>query len=78
MSPAKSLLPILVIVLSLACAGMHRSPQTEPAPRTRAPIATQAPQEQPQPQPIPLDPAVRHGTLDNGLEFYVRANRKPE
>ncbi len=78
MSPAKSLLPILVIVLSLACSGTHRSPQTEPAPRTPAPSATQAPQEQPQPQPIPLDPAVRHGTLDNGLEFYVRANRKPE
>ena len=36
----------------------------------------QAPQERP--QPIPLDPAVRHGTLDNGLTFYVRTNRKPE
>lgn len=27
---------------------------------------------------LPLDPAVRHGTLKNGLTFYVRANHYPE
>ena len=27
---------------------------------------------------LPLDPAVRHGKLDNGLTWYVRANRYPE
>ena len=75
MSPAKFLLPILAIVLSLACSGTHRFPQTEPA-QTPAARATQAPQDRP--QPIPLDPAVRYGTLDNGLAFYVRANQKPE
>lgn len=27
---------------------------------------------------IPFDPAVRRGTLDNGLQFYIRRNVKPE
>ena len=27
---------------------------------------------------LPLDPAVRHGKLPNGLTWYVRANRYPE
>ena len=27
---------------------------------------------------LPLDPAVRHGTLENGLTWYVRANNYPE
>lgn len=28
--------------------------------------------------PMPVDPAVRTGTLDNGLRYFVRANRRPE
>ena len=28
--------------------------------------------------PIPLDPAVRHGKLDNGMTYYVRHNEKPK
>lgn len=28
--------------------------------------------------PIPLDPAVEHGILENGLEFFIRPNSKPE
>lgn len=27
---------------------------------------------------IPLDPAVVHGILDNGLEYFIRPNNKPE
>lgn len=27
---------------------------------------------------LPLDPAVEHGILDNGLEYFIRANDKPE
>ena len=27
---------------------------------------------------IPLDPAVEHGILDNGLEYFIRPNNKPE
>lgn len=30
------------------------------------------------PTPLPADPAVRVGTLDNGLTYYVRHNDKPE
>ena len=29
-------------------------------------------------QALPFDPAVRQGTLDNGLRYYVRANTEPE
>jgi zinc protease len=28
--------------------------------------------------PMPIDSAVRHGRLDNGLAFYVRRNTRPE
>ena len=28
--------------------------------------------------PLPFDPAVRQGTLENGLRYYVRANTEPE
>ena len=27
---------------------------------------------------IPIDPKVIHGKLDNGLSYYIRANKKPE
>ncbi len=29
-------------------------------------------------EPIPADPAVLTGTFENGLRYYVRANKKPE
>jgi zinc protease len=29
-------------------------------------------------QPLTLDPAIRHGRLDNGLTYYIRQNQKPE
>jgi len=28
--------------------------------------------------PLPLDPAIRYGTLPNGMKYYVRKNSKPE
>ena len=73
-----SLIPILLLVLGCS-GGAKRAPQTTPSaaspdgvPRIeeRSTGALSA--------PIPLDPAVRHGTLDNGLAFYIRANKKPE
>jgi zinc protease len=42
-----------------------------------APIAAQDPGLAPD-RALPLDPAVRTGTLDNGLTYYVRANARPE
>src|SRR5690349_6486546 len=54
---------------------------------TLAPLAARqaaAPQAQPQAQPqlaladkIPFDPAVRTGTLRNGLTYFVRKNERP-
>lgn len=29
-------------------------------------------------QALPIDPQVRYGKLDNGLSYYIRANRKPK
>jgi len=29
-------------------------------------------------QSLPLDPAVRHGVLDNGLTYYIRHNEEPQ
>jgi len=29
-------------------------------------------------QPLPLDPKVRYGKLDNGLTYYIRANKEPK
>ncbi len=47
---------------------------TESAPVATTPTAMTSPGE----DPIPLDPAVRTGTLSNGLTYYVRQNQKPE
>lgn len=33
---------------------------------------------QPTDAPLPLDPAVVHGTLDNGLTYYIQPNHEPE
>ena len=57
---------------------------------TRAPVAGPETPGDPAPPPVadegaketspdlPLDPAVRMGTLDNGLRFYIRHHEKPE
>src|ERR1035437_6013923 len=29
-------------------------------------------------QPLPIDPNVRYGKLDNGLTYYIRANKEPK
>ena len=29
-------------------------------------------------QPLPIDPKVRYGKLDNGLTYYIRANKEPK
>jgi zinc protease len=40
-------------------------------------VAQQQPEVLPD-SPLPIHPQVRHGTLANGLSYYVRANRRPE
>ncbi|MCD4769083.1 MAG: hypothetical protein K8R35_02815, partial [Bacteroidales bacterium] len=27
---------------------------------------------------VPVDPEIIHGTLDNGMTYYIRANKEPE
>lgn len=50
------------VALSLACAGIARSPQTNPT-------AAEA---------LTVDPGFRVDRLDNGLTYFIRANSKPE
>jgi zinc protease len=56
--------PIAPLLLALTMFAVH--------------CTTTAPPPQPQPAAIPLDPEVRRGTLENGLTYYIRVNRKPE
>lgn len=35
-------------------------------------------QQMPQPQQLPLDPAVKHGVLPNGLTYYILHNAEPK
>jgi zinc protease len=42
------------------------------------PGAAQASQPTSLDRPLPFDPAVRSGTLDNGLKYFVRRNGRPE
>lgn len=68
---ARSLAFLLVLILA-ACG----SSETTVAPVTdrveaAAPVAET-------PDRIPLDPAVRQGTLDNGLTFYIQRNTEPQ
>jgi len=34
--------------------------------------------QQPQMQPLPLNPAVKHGTLPNGLQYFIMHNEEPK
>jgi len=82
--PRHLLLSLLALLALLtACSSTSdEAPATDPA-------AVPAPSVAPAPMPIlagqvdlsdpvPTDPAVRIGTLDNGLRWYVRQNAKPE
>lgn len=60
--------------LAIAVVLSHCTTSTPP----RVAQATAAPHGQVASVPIPLDPAVRHGVLPNGLTYYIRANHKPE
>jgi zinc protease len=67
---------VLIVLLTLACASEgRRAPQTSPE---TAPVSTETTPKPAASEPIPFDPDVRVGKLDNGLTYYVRANKKPE
>lgn len=64
-----AVLPVLLLAaLAVALVGCA-SKGTPTAPERPAATAD---------DPFPLDPAVVHGTLDNGLHYYVRQNAKPD
>lgn len=41
-------------------------------------LGAQEPGSNPWDEPLPVDPAVRIGTLDNGLTYFIRQNDRPE
>ncbi|MCP3964723.1 MAG: insulinase family protein [bacterium] len=70
-----------LLAISLLLTGCTAVEIREGAPTSGVTLAareTRPPDTAPLDAEIPLDPALRHGRFDNGLAWYVRANRKPE
>jgi zinc protease len=67
MTPRSRLLPLVTLFLTLA--PLVRAQQTA---ADQPPARTFSPQDT-----IPFDPAVKTGTLPNGLKYYVRRNSRP-
>src|SRR4051795_3127277 len=67
MTPRSRLLPLVTLFLTLA--PVVRAQQTA---AVQPPARTFSPQDT-----IPFDPAVKTGTLPNGLKYYVRRNSRP-
>src|SRR5262245_56384743 len=61
-----SILLLLVVVMPVAPLFAQLAPASGPAPAF-------APTD-----PLPFDPAVKKGTLANGLQYFIRRNGKPE
>ena len=71
----RSLFVALAVLVGWGCATTQTAPPAEPAPAEAVPPAATPPAATG--TPLPLDPAVRTGTLANGLTYYVRENREP-
>src|SRR3954454_11047961 len=67
MTPRSRLLPLVTLFLTLV--PVVRAQQTA---AVQPPARTFSPQDT-----IPFDPAVKTGTLPNGLKYYVRRNSRP-
>jgi zinc protease len=71
---------LIALALVAACDSTSSAPPSGPSPNTSAAPSTNAPPA-PEPTgdntPIGNDPAVRVGTLDNGLTYYLRENDTP-
>jgi zinc protease len=91
MSPSRRAAPLLFLLVAALCAcspAARRPADDDPAPSRTAASRVDGAPRQPKPAnwpagavapdaPIPLDPAVRHGVLSNGLQYYIRENHKP-
>ncbi len=78
MGPARNirrlLLPMLMVVFSVAGAEQHVAQKSVPAvTQTQTQVNALALM-----QPIPVDPRITIGRLPNGLRYYIRANQLPE
>src|SRR5687768_15972739 len=63
---------LLLLVLFTAAASAQDRTGASPAPDQAGAAAQNLT------APLPLDPAVRTGTLPNGLTFFIRRNAQPE
>ncbi|MEQ1693186.1 MAG: insulinase family protein [Gemmatimonas sp.] len=68
----------LALVVSLTAAPVIAQGTTTAKPPTRPTVAKPAVDSFRLSARLPVDPAVRVGTLSNGLRYYVRRNSKPE
>jgi len=71
----------LVLAALIACGGKAPPPTTPapaPAPAPTAGMPPTAPAADPDALPMPLWPAVKKGTLPNGLTYYILPHKKPE
>lgn len=65
------------LLLVASCDKSDEQPTSTPSGTAAAPSDGAAPAEAPAAEPLPLDPAVRIGTLDNGLTYYIRQHPEP-
>lgn len=75
--------PIVLVLAALVACGGKAPPPTAPAPGpATAAVPTgmppTAPVTDPDAAPLPLWPAVKKGTLPNGLTYYILPHHKPE
>jgi zinc protease len=75
--------PLSLLVATLIACGGKAPPPTTPAPAPAPAPATAgmpptAPAADPEAAPLPLWPAVKKGTLPNGLTYYILPHKKPE
>jgi len=78
---ARAAVPALVLALIAAACGGAKPAAAPPAATatTAAPAAPTKPAAtDPEDAPLPLWPEVKHGTLANGLSYYVLAHHKPQ
>ena len=69
--------PAFALLIAFVVGCGTTQPQQEAGPPVTAPPESAAPSPSVE-QPLPLDPAVTHGVLDNGLAFYIRQHDEPQ
>ena len=68
LTPTMRRLAALLALAPIWAAGAQPAAKTKPAPPDSFALTA----------PLPMDPAVKIGTLPNGIRYYIRKNAKPE